>query len=173
MEVKLFNLEDNESETNKFEAYKNKEAHFMEMREGGAITIVNFMPSLTKSEIKTVDNSKINFRVIEKEGMLVTYARYKYSPIVIELPFSPDLYNDNRVRDFKKERPVEITTIDSKSMETKSYRIITFPYELGRKLKKSWRNNYSHYSQLLAHLKRYDVLDLWDIGTHVGSGHNY
>lgn len=105
--------------------------------------------------------------------MLVTYVRYKHSPIVIELPFSPDLYNDNRVGDFKKERPVEIITIDSKSMETKSYRIITFPYELGRKLKKSWKNSYSHYSQLLDHLKRYDVLDLWEIGIHVGSGHNY
>lgn len=66
MTTYLFNLEDNESETNNFEAYKNKEAHFMEIREGGAITIVNFMPSLTKSEIKTLDNSKIKFQSYRK-----------------------------------------------------------------------------------------------------------
>ncbi|MFW6026668.1 MAG: hypothetical protein ACOCRX_10025 [Candidatus Woesearchaeota archaeon] len=173
METYLFNLGNNKSETNNFEAYKNKEASIMEMREDGAITIISFMPSLTDSEIKNLDNSKINFRVIEKEGMLVTYARYKHSPFIIELPFLPDLYNDNRVENFIKEKPVEIITIDSKSMETKSYRIITFPYKLGETLKKSWENNYSKYPQLLVHIREYDILDLWNIGTYVGSGHNY
>lgn len=82
------------------ERFYNFEGAFMEMHEGGELSIMIFLPDMSDKEKDTLMKAKIKVNILENKNMLVTYINFTGSQLVFELPFNPEKYPDARVKKF-------------------------------------------------------------------------
>src|SRR5690606_27619173 len=97
------------------------------------------LPNISGKEKETLKTTKINVRIVENDGMLLTLIRFGSTPLIFELNFDPTLYPDQRaieLLDFSD--LLQIVGIDTKDLTIQALRVVTIPRRLIDEWRKSW-----------------------------------
>jgi len=135
-----------------------------------------YLSGMTAKERNTLKNEIIQSRIIKEENRLLTLIRFGTSPLIFEMMFDPNRYDDNRAYDLiERTNTVFVIGIDSKNNTLQSLRYVTMPKDLRDVWNKKWNeakseknfsSTYDAWYNMLC--SNYNTLQLWDIGQRIG-----
>lgn len=148
--------------------YPDSDCARLEMSPEGDLFLIIFLDNLTKTEITTISNAKMEFRSYSDEtGYILPMIRFGQY-ITFDITFDPSLYKDkrNKISTYQKSNLLHIIALDKNIIKT--MRIISIPLPLYEKLIIAWErmlkpeHDSNDFIKWYDNNSKYSLDELWE-----------
>lgn len=162
------------------EQFRNKTALVFELMPDGTFSAVNFLPDMSREEVLILRKEKIATRLFQEADLALPIWKFGATDMIWELVFDVTQYQspgqEQRLANLGKSNLVFLYAVDSTHLTVQAMRVINLPLLLFQKLMAVWQQNlktpgfgarYDHWYHDL--VRRYSVVDLWEMATDTGN----